>query len=61
MQTSAILNRIERMRKAHTEELELNEKEIRQLRSLIYGINKDGIRKYRTIREGPYLIVWRIK
>jgi hypothetical protein len=42
-------------------EYELNEAETRKTRAFIYSINKDGIRKYRTIREGRLLMVWRIK
>lgn len=42
-------------------EFELTEREMRLTRQRIYGINKDGIRKYRTIREGTLLMVWRIK
>lgn len=40
---------------------ELSEKELRKTRSFIYAINKDGIRRYRTMREGSLLFVWRIK
>lgn len=42
-------------------EYELSEREVRQLRSHIYKINKDGIRRYRTLREDHYLMVWRLK
>lgn len=42
-------------------EYELNDKETQRLRGRIYAINKDGICRYRTVREGPYLMVWRIK
>lgn len=42
-------------------EFELNEKEVRQLRAHLYAINKDGIRRYRTMRDGTLLLVWRIK
>jgi len=42
-------------------EFELNEKETRQLRTHIYAINRDGIRRYRTMREGALILVWRIK
>jgi hypothetical protein len=48
------------LRKANTLELELNDKETRTLRSRLYAINKDGIRKYRTIRERGMLVIWRI-
>lgn len=46
---------------ARAGEYELSEKEVRSTRSLIYGINKDGIRRYRTMRDGAILMVWRIK
>jgi hypothetical protein len=46
---------------ARAGEFELNEKEIRQTRTEIYKINHDGIRRFRTLREGPLLMVWRIK
>jgi hypothetical protein len=46
-------------------EFSLSEKETRQLRYHLYKINHDGIRRYRTMREGPagaqVLLVWRIK
>jgi hypothetical protein len=42
-------------------EFELNEKETRQMRAEIYKINKDGIRRFRTLRDGPMIMVWRIK
>lgn len=42
-------------------EFELSEKETRHLRTHIYAINRDGIRRYRTLREGPVVLVWRIK
>lgn len=42
-------------------EFELREDEIARFRRLAYGINKDGIRRYRTMRDGSLLMVWRIK
>lgn len=42
-------------------EYELSDKETKTLRGRIYAINKDGLVRYRTMREGPYVIVWRIK
>lgn len=42
-------------------EFELSDKETRQLRTHLYAINRDGIRRYRTLREGPVILVWRIK
>lgn len=47
--------------RAVTGEFELTEKETRRLRGRIYAINKDGICRYRTLRDGPILMVWRIK
>jgi hypothetical protein len=55
------INRVDSLRRAATVELDLNEKETKTLRSRIYAINKDGIRKYRTIREAGMLVIWRIK
>lgn len=49
------------MRRAYALELELNEKEVQQLRSRLYAINKDGIRRFRTFRDGNILVVWRFK
>lgn len=40
---------------------ELSEKEVLSTRTFLYAINKDGIRRYRTMREGSLLFVWRIK
>jgi hypothetical protein len=42
-------------------EYQLSPKEVVKTRQFIYGINKDGIRRYRTILEGGILMVWRIK
>jgi len=42
-------------------EFELNDTECAKLRRLVYGINKDAIRRYRTLRDGTILLVWRIK
>lgn len=42
-------------------EFELTDKETRILRGRLYAINRDGIRKYRTQREAPFTMVWRIK
>jgi hypothetical protein len=58
MPTEAELAAIER---ADCGEYELSDKETKLLRSRIYAINKDGICKYRTIRDGTLLMVWRIK
>lgn len=40
---------------------ELTDKEMNKTRQRIYAINKDAIRRYRTMREGALLFVWRIK
>ena len=58
MPTEAQLASIPR---AHAGEYELTDKEVKTLRSRIYAINKDGICGYRTLRQGPYLMVWRVK
>jgi len=42
-------------------EFELNDKEVGRARRLIYSINKQGEFRYRTMRDGLYLQVWRIK
>lgn len=52
---------LQAIQRADHGEYELSDKETRTLRSRIYAINKDGICKYRTQREGPYLMVWRIR
>lgn len=40
---------------------ELSDDETAKTRRFIYSINKDGIRRWRTMREGGLLFVWRIK
>lgn len=49
--------------KARCGEYELSDKECQRLRSQIYSINKHNVvgRRYRTMRDGSLLIVWRIK
>ncbi len=42
-------------------EFEVSDKKAKQMRKLIYGVNKDGIRRYRTMRDGRLLQIWRIK
>lgn len=42
-------------------EFQMTEKEMKTFRSRIYSINKEGIRKYRTVRCMDYLMVWRIE
>ena len=45
---------------AYSGEFELSDKEVKQTRRLIYSINKQGRFRYRTLREGRYLQIWRI-
>ena len=45
----------------HVAEFELSEKETKTLRRHLYAVNKDGIRRYRTLREFKIVLVWRIK
>jgi hypothetical protein len=52
---------LERMPVAHSGEFELSDFETKQTRRLIYSINKQGRFRYRTLREGRFLQVWRIK
>lgn len=52
---------IRRIPLAKAGEYDLTPKEVRKTRKLIYGINKDGIRRYRTMLDGGLLMVWRIK
>lgn len=42
-------------------EFELTDKELRQLRAHLYAVNRDGVRRYRTLRENRVVLVWRIK
>lgn len=48
--------------KARAGEYELNDKQCKQLRSRIYGLNKNNAagRRLRTMRDGRLLLVWRI-
>lgn len=46
---------------ARAGEYELTDKECQRTRRLLYSLNKQGDRRYRTQREFPYLLVWRIK
>ena len=45
----------------HVAEFELHEDEVKVLRRHLYAVNKDGIRRFRTLREGKFILVWRIK
>lgn len=42
-------------------EFELSEKDTKALRRHLYAVNKDGIRRFRTLRENALVLVWRIK
>lgn len=48
---------------AKSGEYELSDIECKRLRSRIYAINKDNAAgwRFRTIREGTLLLVWRIR
>lgn len=46
----------------HPGEFELNDKEIKQLRSRVYALNKDNaLFRFRTMKEAPLLFVWRLE
>lgn len=55
------LKRVDQIRLSLPGIFELSDKECAHTRRFLYGINKDGIRRYRTMRDGNYLYVWRIK
>lgn len=42
-------------------EFELPDKEVARLRRHIYAVNRDGIRRFRTLRDDRLILVWRIK
>lgn len=44
-------------------EFELSDKECSKLRSRIYSLNKHHVHgwRWRTLRNGPLLLVWRVK
>lgn len=52
---------VEAIRVVPITEFELSDKELRQLRAHLYKVNRDGIRRYRTLKEGRVVLVWRIK
>lgn len=54
------LSQLEAIPTAAVGQFELTEKETRTLRSRLYSMNKVGWRKYRTMREGELVYVWRI-
>lgn len=49
--------------KARTGEYQLSDAEMKRVRTRIYALNKDNAanRRWRTMREGDLLIVWRIR
>ena len=47
---------------AHSEEYELNDKEVMSLRRKLYDINKNSVAyRFRTLREAPMLMVWKLR
>ena len=56
-----IITSVEALSAASAAEFEVSDHEVRRIRSFLYSINKDQIRRYRTLREGSFLSVWRIK
>ena len=52
---------LDRIPLAQAGEFELRDKEISKLRRHLYAVNRDGIRRFRTLKEGPLVMVWRIK
>ena len=52
---------LNRMRLSMPTEFQLRPKEVKTLRKRLYSINKDCIRRYRTMLDGDILCVWRIK
>ena len=47
---------------AHTNEYELTDREVKALRARIYAINKNNASfRFRTMREFPLLIVWKLR
>ena len=58
-----VANTILNLPRAAQGEFEMTDKEMARTRRLIYWMNKNHPRGYRfrTMREGPNLLVWRIK
>ena len=54
---------IRRIPLARAGEYELNEREVKTLRSRIYALNRENVPgwRWRTLREGPLLLVWRVR
>ncbi len=48
---------------ARAGEYELSDREVKTLRSRIYALNRENAAgwRWRTLRDGPLLMVWRIK
>ena len=55
-------DRLETIPLARAGEFELSEREMKTLRSRIYSLNKNHVHgwRWRTLRDGSYLLVWRI-
>lgn len=53
---------IMRIPKARAGEYQLSDKEVKTLRSRIYSLNKNNAagRRWRTMKDGDLLLVWRI-
>lgn len=60
--TMPTMEAIQQIPRAATGEFDLSDKEARTLRSRIYSLNKNNAagRRWRTLRDGTLLIVWRI-
>lgn len=56
------MDEIQRIPKARSGEYDLSEKDAKRLRSRIYSLNKNNAagRRWRTMRDGSLLLVWRI-
>lgn len=59
--TQPSLALLEEIPVAYVREFQLSKKEIEKLRRRLYGINKDGIRRYRTLIDYDMVLVWRLK
>lgn len=48
---------------ARAGEYEVSDREVKLIRSRIYSLNKNNVagRRWRTMRDGTLLMVWRIK
>lgn len=54
---------IQSIPRAQCGEFELSDRELKTLRSRIYSLNRNNAAgwRWRTMREGPLVMVWRIK